>query len=112
MNDMTLGHGNGNGAPHPERREYVRLAVEYAQAVCTGEINAVERIKPLCRRLLDDLEAFEAGTFPYIFDVARAEYTCAEAEHRFGIVLEPWQCFTVAYISGWVDADGKPRAEP
>jgi phage terminase large subunit-like protein len=78
-------------------------------------------VKLACQRQLDDLARAAHGdvNFPYRFDISKAERVCLFIEqlpHIEGpltgqnIRLEPWQCFILTTVFGWVHArDDKSR---
>ena len=96
-------------------RDYVADATAYAQGVVSGEILACRWIKAACQRQLDDLER---NDWEYHFDSDRAWRICYFIEllphiqgqwKTWNIVLEPWQCFVLTTIFGWVDDEGRRR---
>lgn len=99
------------GAPHCE------AAYIYACHVVKGHRLACKEERQACQRFLDDLERDD---WPYGLSLEHAERACRFIEklpHTKGkwaalrqrIKLEPWQCFIVVNLFGWVDADGKRR---
>lgn len=93
-------------APH------VESALAYAQAAATGKVPAGKWVIGACRRHIDDLERSKSD-WPYRFDSVKAERACRFIEllphvkgkwasSRESIRLEPWQCFFVCCIFGWV----------
>ena len=101
-----------------ESGEYIEAAIRYAQGVVGGEIPACRYVRLACQRQLDELARAEAGDFPFRFDIARSEDPCAFIEslpHIRGkwktanIRLEPWQCFIITTVFGWVDEHGNRR---
>ncbi|MGG7567893.1 terminase large subunit [Rhodovulum sp. DZ06] len=98
---------------------HAEAAHGYARAVVAGEIPASRLVIAACRRHLRDLERAEAG-WDFVFDPIRAQRACRfiealphikgeKAKKRERIRLEPWQCFLVCSIFGWVDAEGLRR---
>lgn len=96
-------------------RDYVREANNYAEQVLAGRIPACRWVKLACERQLNDLG--RAG-FAWHFDTAKAARICDFIErlpHVEGkwksktIVLEPWQCFILTTLFGWVDDEGFRR---
>ena len=90
---------------------HVDLANEYVRAILAGEIPACKFVVAACQRQLNDLAASETESFPYRFDVQKAEKVCRVIEklpHIKGplagqrIRLEPWQCFILTTVFGWV----------
>lgn len=99
---------------------YVDAALEYARAVVAGEIKACKWTRLACQRQLDDLEREAADDWPWVFDHDRAERPCAFIEllpHIKGkwaregrlIQLEPWQCFIITTLFGWVHHETRLR---
>lgn len=83
----------------------------YVSGVLSGEVLACKWIRLACERHRRDTEA--KASFPYRFDVAKAERACRFAElfpHVKGkwaarnelLKLEPWQCFGYGSLFGWV----------
>lgn len=84
---------------------------EYVSGVLSGEVLACKWIRLACERHRRDREA--SASFPYRFDAAKAERACKFSEffpHVKGkwaargekLKLEPWQCFFIGSIFGWV----------
>lgn len=93
--------------------QYVNAALAYARAVVAGDLLACKWVKLACQRQLDDLEREPSDDWPWVFDATRAERPCAFIEllpHIKGkwaregrlITLEPWQCFILTTVFGWV----------
>lgn len=83
----------------------------YVSGVLAGEVLACKWIRLACERHRRDREA--KASFPFRFDPAKAERACKFVEffpHVKGkwaargekLRLEPWQCFFVGSIFGWV----------
>lgn len=83
----------------------------YVSGVLSGEVLACKWIRLACERHRRDMEA--KASFPYRFDVAKAERACRFVElfpHVKGrwaaknelLKLEPWQCFGIGSVFGWV----------
>lgn len=83
----------------------------YVSGVLSGEVIACKWIRLACERHRRDTEA--KASFVYRFDAAKAERACKFAElfpHVKGrwaanhelLKLEPWQCFFIGSIFGWV----------
>jgi phage terminase large subunit-like protein len=87
--------------------------------VVAGEIPAGHWVRRACRRQLDDLARWGGEGAPFRFDEARAGRVCRFVErlpHIKGplagqkLKLEPWQCFILTTVFGWVNAEtGKRR---
>lgn len=97
---------------------FVSKALGYARDVVEGRIVACEYVKAACQRQLDDLERLPAKG--YRFDHVRAERICAftsalphiKGEWAKGnrkLDLEPWQCFILTTVFGWLRPDGTRR---
>lgn len=101
--------------------QHVEKAVEYAEGVVGGSVVACEKIRLACKRFICDLERQSSDEFEYRFDVAAAERVCKFIEllpHTKGkwaakrelIELQPWQCFIVCNLFGWLrKSDGLRR---
>lgn len=83
----------------------------YVSGVISGEVLACKWIRLACERHRRDREA--KASFPYRFDSDKAERACKFAElfpHVKGrwaakqerLTLEPWQCFALGSMFGWV----------
>ena len=92
---------------------YVEAALGYARAVVVGEIPACKWTILACQRQLDDLDREVSDDWPWVFDLEAADRVCAFIEllpHIKGkwaregrlITLEPWQCFVITTIFGWL----------
>lgn len=92
--------------------KHVDIANRYIEDVLSGRIEACEFVKQACQRQKDDL----AGLDGYRFDVDKAGRVCRFIEllpHIKGelagqnIRLEPWQCFILTTLYGWVHDGGQ-----
>lgn len=94
------------------RGEYIAAADLYIADVLNGEIAACHWVRRACQRQRDDL----AREWEWEFDRDKAEHVCAFIEllphikgkwarERRKITLEPWQCFILTTIFGWVHKD-------
>lgn len=104
-----------------EKNPHVDLANKYATDVVRGKIPACLYVLQACKRHLKDkdLEKSKKDSFPYKFDKKKAESICKFAElmpHVKGkwagstIKLQPWQCFLLCVVFGWVrKSDGLRR---
>lgn len=101
---------------------YLRQANKYIADVLSGKKPACKYVKQACQRQVDDLARSRdpAQKWRYKFDKAAAERVCMFAElmpHIKGewakrkekLKLEPWQCFILTTIFGWVDKKSKRR---
>ena len=100
---------------------HVALGLEYAQRVVDDKILACHWVKLACQRQLDDLTRWAAKGSPFYFDAAQADRVCEIVEHfphihgiwakhQKRLILEPWQCFIVSTIFGWMaTATGQRR---
>lgn len=108
-------------AAAPSTHPHVTAALDYCAAVIAGQIPACKWTRLACQRHLDDLarSAQASPDFPYDFNPAKAERVCRFIEvlpHTKGkwarrdplakraptLRLEPWQCFAVISIFGWL----------
>jgi phage terminase large subunit-like protein len=106
---------------------HVEKAHGYAHDVVKGRILACKWVRKACQRHIDDLKRSQSAMWPYRFDPSKAERVCKFGEmlpHVKGkwarkdpatkkarcISLEPWQCFLICSIHGWVKkTNGKRR---
>lgn len=93
--------------------KHVDDALAYARAVCAGDITASKWTRLACQRQLDDLARPTGPDWPWVFDADKAARPCEFLEllpHIKGkwaregrlIELEPWQCFILTTVFGWV----------
>tara|TARA_R100000951_G_scaffold90032_2_gene78192 strand:- start:11962 stop:13686 length:1725 start_codon:yes stop_codon:yes gene_type:complete len=91
---------------------YTEKALAYCNDVISGEVPACAYIKSACQRHLDDLDN-ESESWQYLYDIAAAERPCKFIEllrhikgdlarKKENLKLEPWQCFVVTSIFGWL----------
>ena len=96
--------------------KHVDAAQAYARAVVAGEVPACKWTLKACQRQLDDLARESGPGWPWVFDVERAARPCEFVEllpHIKGkwaregrlIELEPWQCFIITTVFGWIHKD-------
>jgi phage terminase large subunit-like protein len=92
-------------------KDFVGLGRRYAEQVVSREIPACKWVRLACERQLRDLERGEE--YPYRFDEAAASRVCEFIEllphtkgqwarRRETISLEPWQCFVLTVVFGWL----------
>jgi phage terminase large subunit-like protein len=100
---------------HSGQRDYCGIARRYAEHVVAGKLPACKWVRLACQRQLDDLARKD---WQYRFERKRATAICQFIEylpHVKGkwasreIKLEPWQCFVLTTVFGWVDANGNRR---
>ena len=91
--------------------KYIDLANQYIEDVLKGRVDACKWVKLACKRHKKDLKTSSKRDYPYKFDIQKAEKPCKFIEllkHVKGpkagenIVLEPWECFILCCIFGWV----------
>lgn len=96
-------------------RNHVELANGYARDVVAGKIPACKYVRLACQRHLDDLAR---TNWKFYFSADAAGRACRFLEqlpHVEGplagqlLQLEPWQCFIVASIFGWLKRDTNTR---
>lgn len=95
------------------------IAAKYCRDVVAGKVLACRWVKLACQRHLNDLQKQKEKLYPYKFDATKGDKACKFAElmpHIKGpkagttISLEPWQCFILCCVFGWVEkATGKRR---
>lgn len=100
---------------------HVETANKYARDVVSGDIPACKWIFLACQRHLDDLKkAKKDAGYPYIFSPKSAEKPCKFIEalphtkgkwagQRQKLILEPWQCFFVVCVFGWLRKSSMKR---
>ena len=91
----------------------------YVEGVLSGDIVACELVKLAVTRHVNDLERSANGKLPFQFDADVAErlISCVEVlplckGREFAgkpLHLEPWECFIVGSLFGWVDDRGMRR---
>jgi phage terminase large subunit-like protein len=110
--------------------DYIALAAQYQAAVLTGAVPACKWVRLACERNRRDLDRQDTGDFPYRFEPDAARRICQMAEmlpHVKGpkaqivgqddegrpvwatIELEPWQCWVLTVLFGWVHQNGRRR---
>lgn len=111
-------------------RDYVSMAADYQADVLAGTVSACKYVRQACERNRKDLDRQESDGFPYRFDPGAARRICQMAEmlpHIKGpkakivgrdddgrpiwntIQLEPWQCWYLTTMFGWLHADSGLR---
>ena len=99
------------------QRDHVALADGYIDDVLEGRIPACKWVRLACERQRMDLARTD---WRWRFDAARAAHVCRFAEMmphvkgewaraRSTLTLEPWQCFILTTVFGWVDEAGNRR---
>ena len=94
---------------------HVLSGLRYAQDVVGGRLPASSWTRLACERELADQEREGTGGFAYRFDEDRASRVCRFIEHLkhikgplagSNIKLEPWQCWVICTVFGWVHVGG------
>jgi phage terminase large subunit-like protein len=99
---------------------YAALAAKYVEDIVGERIPACLWVRLACERQVRDLETFRGDSSPYYFDRAAANRVCdiiqrfphikgIWAQHRKKLELEPWQCFIICTVFGWMCAATKTR---
>lgn len=99
---------------------YYRKARQYALDVVTGKILACKWIILAAQRYLDDRTSSKSPSYPYVLDAAAAGKACRFIERmpltkgegaakKKKLILEPWQCFVIVNIFGWLHRDSGYR---
>lgn len=90
--------------------------MDYAAGVRDGTIKACKKVHRLVDRFYSDLEKGTSENFPWVFDGEMASKPIRFAEKFMRptgdydkLTFMPWQCFALANIFGWVDAQGLRR---
>jgi phage terminase large subunit-like protein len=97
-------------------KDHVAQAAQYIERVLAGEIPACKWTRLACERQKQDLERERAADWPWIFDAQRAARVCEFLEllphikgkwarERRLIELDPWQCFILTTVFGWIHRD-------
>lgn len=92
---------------------YVEAAIGYANDVLSGKILSCKWVKLACERQLSDLKKEQSDDWPWVFDAETASLPCEFIEmlphikgkwarERRLLELEPWQCFVLTTIFGWL----------
>lgn len=92
----------------------------YVKAIMDGKISACKWVRKACQRHLEDKQREGIKSFPYKFARGKAEKVIRFVEcfhhvkgrwgkRRDPFILEPWQCFMVMSIFGWVRKDNGMR---
>lgn len=100
--------------------DYVERAQQYMRDVLNGVIPTCKWTRLAVQRQADDLARPVSDEWPWIFDADRAARPCAFAEllpHIKGkwaregkrLELEPWQCFILTTVFGWVHHETRLR---
>lgn len=103
----------------PHNDVHVKKALKYAEAVVAKKIPASKWTILACERQLKDIKKnYSKKNWPYTFSIERAEKICnfiENLQHVKGdkawtnISLEPWQCFYLTTVFGWINKDTKRR---
>lgn len=103
----------------PPPAEHAAKAEWYARGVLDGSIPAGRWVRGAAKRHLDDLK--RGADFPYYFDPDKGARVCRFIEQlshtkgkwaakREKVLLQPWQCFLVVVLFGWLRrSNGKRR---
>jgi phage terminase large subunit-like protein len=104
-------------AKAPRSDTHVAKAEKYIDEVLSGRVPACKWVRLACERQRNDLAR---KNWKWRFDAEKAERVCRFIEllphskgewaaRRERIKLEPWQCFILTTVFGWVGDDGKRR---
>ncbi len=100
-----------------ELTRHAAVGNQYAQNIHDREELACKWVRLACDRHLRDLDRQGTADFPYKFDMEKGSKVCRFIEHlkhvkgplgNRNITLEPWQCWVVSSVFGWVHDRG-PR---
>lgn len=100
--------------------EYVERAQQYMRDVLDGTIPTCKWTRLAVQRQADDLLRRPSESWPWVFDAELASRPCAFIEllpHIKGkwaregrlLHLEPWQCFILTTVFGWVHPESRLR---
>lgn len=111
-------------------KDYIAIAAQYQADVLDGTVPACKWVRLACERNRRDLERAETAAFPYRFDGEAGARICRMAEmlpHVKGpkakivgydgdgrpvwnpLELEPWQCWILSTLFGWLRVDNGLR---
>lgn len=101
-------------------QHYLQQAQQYMRDVLEGRIASCKWTRLAVQRQHDDLQRPPSADWPWRFDEAAASRPCAFIEllpHIKGkwaregrlIALEPWQCFIITTVFGWVHHETRLR---
>src|SRR5205085_9308501 len=94
-------------------RDHVAQAAQYIERVLAGEIPACKWTRLACERQRLDLEREPSAAWPWVFEPQRVARICEFLEllphikgkwarERRLIEMDPWQCFILTTVFGWV----------
>ena len=96
-------------------KDYCAVGLQYAEQVVAGQIPACHWVRLACQRQINDLQRKD---WKWRFEPQLGNRVCRFLEnlpHVKGrwrtknLNLEPWQCFFITVIFGWVDAENFRR---
>uniref|UniRef100_A0A6M3KE29 Putative terminase n=1 Tax=viral metagenome TaxID=1070528 RepID=A0A6M3KE29_9ZZZZ len=98
------------------KHPHVEAAKKYAKDVVSGKKPACKWVKLACERQIKDLKKYAKSGSKYYFSVEKAEKICNFIENlhhikgewarrKETIKLEPWQCFVLTTIFGWLNTE-------
>lgn len=100
------------------QRNYCAEGDRYARQVVAGQIPNCKWAKLACQRQLEDLERSKSDGYRWKFSVKHGNRVCKFIENlphvkgrwkTANIRLEPWQCFLLTVLFGWVDKQDELR---
>ena len=116
------GEGWTKATPTITPRDQSAIGLQYCIDVTTGTVDACHWVRMACQRQMDDIAKQKTAEFPYRFEVVNGNKICRFIEHLKhtkgpltgrNIILEPWQCWLLTTVWGWVNngglRDGKRR---
>jgi len=97
-------------------KDHLDLARQYMDGVASGAVPACKWTRLAVDRQLADLQRPPSDVWPWVFDAQRAVHPCEFVEllpHIKGkwaregkkIELDPWQCFILTTVFGWLHRD-------
>lgn len=108
-------------SPSAPLTDHAKAARWYAEGVVSGEIPACKWVRLAADRHFQDLKSSEIAAYPFTFDADKGARVCRFIEllpHTKGkwasksekIKLQPWQCFLIVTLFGWLKRkNGKRR---
>jgi phage terminase large subunit-like protein len=94
------------------------MAFDYTGRLTSGKLVAGQLSIKAADRFLRDYARQNTADFPYRLDVDSADRVCrfiSQCQHVKGplggqcIKLEPWQCFILVNVFGWLHTEGVPK---
>lgn len=96
-----------------KKRDHAAIAEQYARDVISGKLPAGQYVVKAAERHFADLEKSKNKAYPYAFEADKGAKVCRFiellphtkdrwAQNKELITLQPWQCFLVVVLFGWI----------